>query len=154
MKLTQSTHKVWVPFILAGITAGAGLGFFSTGQAEFLAGAVPALAAMIVQGIAVFFTPNKPPAGGVGSPLAWVAVAIIAAPMLSGCTAFAKVDEVIDKGTTLYCDDPLSRATVKTVLDPSFKAKDKAACIRCPGEEKLSCVGDPGALPDEFVTGS
>lgn len=67
---------------------------------------------------------------------------------LSGCLGwFAKVDEVIDKGTELYCKDPVSRATTKAILDPSFRAKDQAACIRCPGEENLSCAGDPKGLP-------
>lgn len=70
-----------------------------------------------------------------------------AALFLSGCSALMSVENALDAASDKYCAASLERAVIKTALDPSFRAKDKAACIRCPGEPALSCVGDPKGLP-------
>lgn len=40
-----------------------------------------------------------------------------------------------------------TRLVFRTTNDLDFRAQDKAICARCPGEEALSCTGDPVALP-------
>jgi len=67
--------------------------------------------------------------------------------LLAGCQYFGGVDKAVDTAREKYCGLTTERAVVKTALDPEARAEDWALCIRCTGEEKLSCVGDPKALP-------
>lgn len=157
LKSDSTAHKVYVPWIIATIGLGVGLGWLSADQAEFLEKAIPAALAMVAQAGLVFFTANKPKKGKgtIGTPLVWLLPAVLAFPFLSGCAAFGKVDEIIDQGRAEYCSRPTVRATVKTVLDPEARSEDWALCIRCEGEEGLSCIGDPKSLPEsELITGS
>lgn len=76
-----------------------------------------------------------------------ISLAICAAVLLNGCGYLMKAEDMLDDASDKYCAAIVERTVIKTALDPSFRAKDKAACIRCPGEQVLSCVGDPMELP-------
>lgn len=76
-----------------------------------------------------------------------ILLAIFATVLLNGCSSLMKAETMLDDASDKYCAAIVERTVIKTALDPSFRAKDKAVCIRCPGEAALSCAGDPMELP-------
>lgn len=77
------------------------------------------------------------------------ALIFVAAFFLPGCSQLIQAEDLLDSATDKYCAAPLERAIVKVALDTTFRTNDKAACVRCPGEAVLSCIGDPKELPPE-----
>ncbi len=65
--------------------------------------------------------------------------------ILSGCAyveagAYKSVDSAV-----LYCEynSDASRNLIRTTLDAPALEKDVSVCLRCPGDIKTYCVGDP-----------
>lgn len=67
--------------------------------------------------------------------------------VLTGCANYnAAADALMNKACGV--EGQAGRDAYRAARGPEYRAKDRAACIRCPGEKALKCTGDPMALPD------
>lgn len=67
---------------------------------------------------------------------------------LSACADYNKIaDSAVEKACSV--EGQTARDAYRASRDGEFRAKDRAICMRCPGEAALKCTGDPKALPDE-----
>lgn len=70
------------------------------------------------------------------------------AVLLAGCADYNRVvDSAMEKACSL--DGQTARDAFRIARTPEYIAKDRAICLRCPGETALHCTGDPMALPTD-----
>ena len=68
--------------------------------------------------------------------------------LLIGCADYNRIaDSAMEKACGL--EGATARDAYRISRDPEYRAKDRAICVRCPGEAELKCTGDPIALPVE-----
>ena len=64
----------------------------------------------------------------------------------TGCADYNRVaDGLMEKACS--AEGETARNAYRAARDGEYRAKDRAVCVRCPGEESLKCTGDPKALP-------
>lgn len=77
--------------------------------------------------------------------LVW-AVFMGALIVAAGCATYEQVaDAAAEKGCSP--EGQTARSAYRAARDSVYRAKDRAICMRCPGEEALKCTGDPKTLP-------
>ena len=65
---------------------------------------------------------------------------------LAGCGDYNRIaDQAVEKGCSL--EGQTARDAYRAARHGEFVTKDRAICMRCPGEDALKCTGDPKALP-------
>lgn len=65
---------------------------------------------------------------------------------LAGCADYNRIaDEAMEKACSI--EGQTARDAYRVSRDAEFRRKDRAICVRCPGESALKCTGDPMALP-------
>ena len=66
--------------------------------------------------------------------------------LLAGC---ADYNRIVDSATEKACslEGQTFRDAFRAANQGEYVAKDRAICLRCPGEPALKCTGDPKALP-------
>jgi len=67
--------------------------------------------------------------------------------MLAGCADYNRIaDSAMEKACSI--EGQTARDAYRISRDAEYRLKDRAICLRCPGETALKCTGDPMALPD------
>jgi len=63
----------------------------------------------------------------------------------SGCAQLQAAAYKSAEAAEAYCgsNTVTGRELVREGLEPAYEEKDMAICLRCPGEEKTYCTGDP-----------
>ena len=75
----------------------------------------------------------------------WVVI-MGAVIFFSGCADYNRVaDSAMNKACGV--EGQTFRDAYRAARDGEYRAKDRAICLRCPGESGLKCTGDPKALP-------
>ena len=65
---------------------------------------------------------------------------------LNGCADYNRIaDNAMEKACGI--EGQTARDAYRASRDAEYRAKDRAICVRCPGESALKCTGDPKALP-------
>ena len=76
-----------------------------------------------------------------------IGLVLALAVMLAGCADYNKVaDAMAEKACSP--EGQVARDAYRAARDGEYRTKDRAVCVRCPGEERLKCTGDPKALPE------
>lgn len=66
---------------------------------------------------------------------------------LFACGDYNRIaDSAVEKGCSL--EGQTARDAYRAARHGEFVQKDRAICMRCPGETALKCTGDPKALPE------
>jgi hypothetical protein len=72
---------------------------------------------------------------------------LFAALLLAGCGDYNKiVDSAMEKACSI--EGQTARDAFRAARQSEYVAKDRAICLRCPGEAAVKCTGDPKALPE------
>lgn len=67
---------------------------------------------------------------------------------LAACADYNRIaDSAMEKACGI--EGQTARDAYRISRDPEYREKDRAICVRCPGESELKCTGDPMALPAE-----
>ncbi len=72
-------------------------------------------------------------------------VALLLTPFLLGASCPSVTEQALDGMCTETGEK--ARAAYRGAKHDDLVARDEAFCVRCAGEEALSCTGDPKALP-------
>lgn len=73
-------------------------------------------------------------------------VFVLSLGLLAGCADYNRIaDSAMNKACGV--EGQAARDAYRASRDPEYRTKDRAICVRCPGEPALKCTGDPMALP-------
>lgn len=73
-------------------------------------------------------------------------ISVFVAVLLAGCADYNKiVDSAVNKACSI--EGQTARDAFRAARNAEYVAKDRAICLRCPGETAVKCTGDPKALP-------
>ena len=78
--------------------------------------------------------------------LALIFLTVIA--LSSGCAQIQAAAYKSADAAAAYCvnNTASGRVLVREGLEPAYREKDMAICLRCPGEEQTFCTGDPKVI--------
>lgn len=67
---------------------------------------------------------------------------------LSSCAQIQTAAYKSADAAAAYCTNNTAagRVVVRQGLEPAYKEKDMAICLRCPGEDTTFCTGDPKTI--------
>ncbi len=75
-------------------------------------------------------------------------IAICGAVLLFGCADYNRIaDSAMEKACGI--EGQTARDAYRVSRHAEYVEKDRAICVRCPGEGALKCTGEPKALPAE-----